>query len=118
MRRSMATGLSGSCEKRRTVCGRCTTSLPSGRRSRERTTGMYDSRHLKRMRSVLPDRVQCPVVGCSRIVERQKRVFLREQRFRCAEHSIYISPSPYDHQDNRDNLFLDDDEDCNVLEQM
>jgi len=57
-------------------------------------------------------------VGCSRIVERQKRVFLREQRFRCAEHSIYISPSTYDHEDYRDNLFLDDDEDCNVLEQM
>lgn len=76
---------------------------------------MYDSRTLKPARPTSRDRVECPVLNCSVAVERQRLVFRRENRFRCPDHRIYISPSTFDHEDYRDNLLISDSQDLELL---
>jgi hypothetical protein len=63
-------------------------------------------------------RIECPVRGCTRSVERQRRTFRREERFLCPEHEIYISPSTYEHRDYRDNLLPSDPSDLALLERV
>ena len=62
--------------------------------------------------------VECPVKGCSEKVERQRKVFKREDRFRCPKHNIYISPSTFEYQSELDNLLWKDRVDLDLFERI
>jgi hypothetical protein len=60
--------------------------------------------------------VECPVMGCLHYVERQRHSFKREERFRCPEHKIYISPSTFEYDNEIDNLLWKNETDVTLLE--
>jgi hypothetical protein len=59
--------------------------------------------------------VACPVAGCSRTVQRQRRVFRCAEEFRCCDHGIYISPSTWEYDREQDNLLWHDAADLALL---
>ncbi|MFB3897353.1 MAG: hypothetical protein ACE14V_13710 [bacterium] len=67
---------------------------------------------------VTPSTVQCPVRNCTEKVARQRKIFLREAIFKCPIHNIYISPSTWEYEYNRDNLLWTDETDLFLLEQI
>ena len=62
--------------------------------------------------------VVCPVKNCLREVARQKRRFLREDRFKCPDHNIYISRSTFEYANELDNLLWKDADDLAFLEKI
>lgn len=60
--------------------------------------------------------VECPVRGCSISVPRQRRVFRREKQFQCPAHGIYISPTTFEYEHEKDNLICKDGDDLDHLE--
>jgi hypothetical protein len=79
---------------------------------------MYGVRDLKTQIDISDYRVECPVMGCPRYVERQHHSFKREERFRCSEHKIYISPSTYEYDNEIDNLLWKNETDVTFLEDV
>jgi hypothetical protein len=77
---------------------------------------MLGLRDLKSQIQITPTTVECPVLGCSRFVERQRRSFRREEKFRCPEHKIYISPSTFEYDLEADNLLWTNPADLALLE--
>ena len=62
--------------------------------------------------------VECQVKGCCEKVERQRKLFRREERFKCPIHSIYISPSTFEYQDYLDNLVWREQPDLDLLDKI
>jgi hypothetical protein len=79
---------------------------------------MYGIDELKNRIKVSGESVECPVKGCLVNVERQKRAFKREDRFRCPQHGIYISPSTFEYEEEQDNLLWKDQVDLRLLEKI
>ena len=79
---------------------------------------MFDARSLKQSRPSGPDSVECPVLACHHQVERQTKQFVREERFRCEGHRIYISASTFEYEDYLDNVLSGDPEDRNLLQHV
>jgi hypothetical protein len=77
---------------------------------------MFGIRDLKPQILITPNSVECPVVGCGKRVERQRQSFRREERFRCPEHKIYISPSTFEYDLETDNLLWKNETDLALLE--
>jgi hypothetical protein len=71
---------------------------------------------LKPQIDISSDSVECPVIGCSKKVERQRHSFKREERFRCSEHKIYISPSTFEYDNEIHNLLWKNETDVTLLE--
>ncbi len=71
---------------------------------------------LKPQIAISSDSVECPVIGCSKKVERQRHSFKREERFHCSEHKIYISPSTFEYDLEIDNLLWKNETDLTLLE--
>lgn len=65
---------------------------------------MFGVEELKKSIEITETTVECPVKGCSEKVERQRKIFKKENRFRCPEHSIFISPSTFEYSSEFDNL--------------
>lgn len=65
---------------------------------------MFSWDDLKETLPITDDTVECPVKGCSHVVERQRKVFLRDERFTCPTHGIVISPSTWVYVDYWRNL--------------
>ncbi len=65
---------------------------------------MYGLRELKPTIKVKKNSIECPVKGCSMEVERQRKVFKREQKFQCPIHKIYISPTTFEYETEKENL--------------
>src|SRR3972149_287869 len=65
---------------------------------------MHGLRDLKPHIKITPNNVECPIRECTKFVERQRRFFKREERFRCSEHKIYISPTTFEYDCEEDNL--------------
>ena len=65
---------------------------------------MYGSKELKSLINVTETTVECPVKGCIRTVERQRKSFKHSDVFRCNDHKIYISPSTFEYEDIFDNV--------------
>jgi len=59
---------------------------------------MFGIKELKGSIKITKTTVECPVKGCSEKVERQRKVFKRENRFKCLKHNIYISPSTFEYR--------------------
>ena len=77
---------------------------------------MFGVHDLKPRIQITQTSVECPVIGCSQCVERQHRSFRREERFRCPEHKIYISPTTFEYDNEVDNLLWKNTADLALLE--
>jgi len=77
---------------------------------------MYGLQDLKPRIMVTPTTVECPVKGCCQSVARQRSSFKREERFRCPDHKIYISPSTFDYDSEFDNLLWTTEDDLSLLQ--
>jgi len=79
---------------------------------------MFGIEELKDKIKITQATVECPVKGCSERVERQRGTFKREDRFRCPEHKIYISPSTLEYENEKDNLLWQDKADTELLKKI
>jgi hypothetical protein len=79
---------------------------------------MFGIQDLKQKIAITQKAVECPVKGCSRIVERQRQQFRREKRFMCPDHKIYISPSTFEYDNEKDNLLWQHKTDLDLLEDV
>ena len=79
---------------------------------------IFGFHELKENLTVTPDAVECPVKGCAIKVPRQRDVFRRDQKYRCPEHKIYISPSTFEYEDCASNLLWTCNEDIALLNQI
>jgi len=69
---------------------------------------MLGIKELKENIEITETTVECPVKGCSEKVERQRISHKREEKYKCPEHNIYISPSTFEYQSESDNLLWKD----------
>ena len=65
---------------------------------------MLGVEELKEYIEITETMVECPVKDCSEKVERQRRFFKKESRFKCPKHNIFISPSTFEYQNIFENL--------------
>lgn len=65
---------------------------------------MYGLKDLKTTIKTDINSVECPVKGCSVKVDRQRNSFKREQTYLCPIHKIYISPSTFEYETEKENL--------------
>jgi len=79
---------------------------------------MFGIKELKEKIEITENTVECPVKGCKKIVERQRRVFRKEDRFRCPKHNIFISPSTFEYSDEADNFLWKEISDIELLERI
>jgi hypothetical protein len=77
---------------------------------------MFGFRDLKTQIQITQSSVECPVIGCSKWVERQRESFKREERFYCQEHKIFISPTTFEYKNEVDNLLWKTTADLALLE--
>lgn len=73
---------------------------------------------LKESIGITETTVECPVKGCNEKIERQRKVFKREERFKCPDHNIYISPSTFEYQSELDNLLWKDQTDLDLFKMI
>lgn len=79
---------------------------------------MFGIEELKEHIEITETTVECPVKGCNQNVERQRVFFKREERFKCPEHNIYISPSTFEYQSELDNLLWKDKADLDLFKKI
>ena len=79
---------------------------------------MFGVKELKESIEITETSVECPIKGCSKKVERQRKVFKREERFKCPKHNIYISPSTFEYEGELDNLLWKDKTDLDLLKKI
>jgi hypothetical protein len=79
---------------------------------------VYGFDELKNEIAIGATTVECPIRGCPRRVARQRKEFLKEERFRCPEHRIVISPSTFEYDREEDNLLCLDATDLALLERI
>lgn len=77
---------------------------------------MFGVSDLKPRLRITQTSVECPVMGCSQSVERQRRSFKREEQFCCPEHQIFISPTTFEYNSEVDNLLWKNAADLALLE--
>ena len=76
---------------------------------------MYGLGDLKGQLRVSEDTVECPVLGCTHTVARQRRRFSAQDRFSCPAHGICISPSTWKYRNKNDNLLWKAPSDLDLL---
>jgi hypothetical protein len=76
---------------------------------------MLGIENLKETIKITEKTVECPVKGCNEKVKRQKNHFKKESKFKCPKHSIYISPSTWEYEEETDNLLWKDECDLDLL---
>jgi len=72
---------------------------------------MFGVKELKDRIKVTETTVECPVKGCTETVPRQRKSFKRLEKFRCSKHSIYISSSTFEYENELDNILWKDEAD-------
>ena len=72
---------------------------------------MYGLKDLKTKIKTDINSVECPVKDCSLKVDRQRHSFKREQTYFCPTHKIYISPSTFEYETEKNNLLWFDNSD-------
>lgn len=65
---------------------------------------MYSFKDLKPYIKIIENSVECPIKDCKETVERQRKKFKKEEMYKCPIHKIYISPSTFEYEFERDNL--------------
>lgn len=79
---------------------------------------MLGLKELKPVIKIDNESVDCPVIGCSQKVERQRVSFKRETKFRCPIHNIFISPSTFEYETEHDNLLWYDNIDKQLFREI
>ena len=79
---------------------------------------MLGIEELKENIGITKTTVECPVKGCSEKIERQRKCFEREEKFKCPVHNIYISPSTFEYQSELDNLLWKDQADLDLFKMI
>lgn len=79
---------------------------------------MFGMRELKPRIENTSTTVECPVIGCHYRVERQRKSFKREDKFRCPVHRIYISPTTFEYENDMDNLLWRSTADLALLDSI
>ena len=79
---------------------------------------MLGMEELKGSIEITKTTVECPVKGCSEKIERQRKGFKREEKFKCPIHNIYISPSTFEYQSELDNLLWKDQADLDLFKMI
>lgn len=79
---------------------------------------MYGLKDLKTTIKTDINSVECPVKGCSVKVDRQRNSFKREQTYLCPIHKIYISPSTFEYETEKENLLWFDNSDKLLFEEI
>jgi len=79
---------------------------------------MLGSRDLKEVIEITESTVECPVRNCDEKVPRQRKVFRRQEQFKCPKHGIYISPSTFEYQDELDNILWQAPDDLDLFRQV
>jgi hypothetical protein len=71
---------------------------------------------LKPAITITEQTVECPCIGCPTVIPRARRgESLRQEKFACPSHEIFISPSTFEYFDERSNLLWDDSADRELL---
>ena len=81
-------------------------------------TSVFNATSLKQKIAVTQSTVECPVIGCCHIVNRQRNTFQALEEFKCQTHGIYISPSTFEYSNKLDNILWKDKQDINLLNQI
>jgi hypothetical protein len=76
------------------------------------------SHNLKERIVTTEQTVDCPVLGCQHWVPRQTSHFLRDAKFQCPKHGIFISPSTFEYLKWSDNILWIDSEALSQLNQI
>jgi hypothetical protein len=84
----------------------------------KRRLKMFGIDELKDRIEIAEKTVECPVKGCSIKVEKQRKVFKPEERFKCPNHNIYISPSTFEYENELDNLLWKDTNDLDLFRKI
>ena len=79
---------------------------------------MFGIKELKDKIEITKTTVECPVKGCKEIVERQRRFFIKEDRFKCPKHHLFISPSTFEYPHELDNLLWKEKPDITLFEKI
>src|SRR4030067_2701031 len=79
---------------------------------------MIGLQELKQRIEVTATTIECPLKDCTETVERQRKSFKKEERFKCPKHNIYISPSTFEYADYRDNLLWKGGDDEALLDKI
>jgi hypothetical protein len=79
---------------------------------------MLGIKELKENIEITETTVECPVKGCIKKIERQRKRFKPEERFKCPVHNIYISPSTFEYQSESDNLLWKDQFDLDLFKKI
>lgn len=79
---------------------------------------MFGIKELKGSIQITQTTVECPIKSCSCRVERQRKRFRRDERFKCPLHHIYISPSTFEYPSELDNLLWKDPDDIELFEKI
>jgi hypothetical protein len=62
--------------------------------------------------------VECPIENCKNFVERQKGTFVREKKYFCPMHKIYISLSTFEYETEMDNILWQNDGEKSLLKKI
>jgi hypothetical protein len=73
---------------------------------------------LKQTIRITDSTVECPVKGCSHVVERQKGRFVRDDKFLCPTHRIFITASTFVYKDLWCNLTEWAEEDRELFDRL
>jgi len=79
---------------------------------------MLGIKELKEKIEITKTTVECPFKGCKEVVERQRRVFRKENRFKCSKHNIFISPSTFEYFDESDNFLWKEKSDIELFKKI
>ena len=79
---------------------------------------MYGLSNLKPTIQMTATHVECPVMGCTVSVPRQRRTFKRDSIYQCPEHGIFISPSTFEYPTPYDNLLWKNKADLELLDRV
>ena len=80
--------------------------------------GMLGAAELKDTITVTDTQAECPVIGCTVTVDRQKGSFRSDEKYRCPVHDIYISPSSFEYGDMKSNLLWTASDDMALLKKI
>ncbi|MHB8132447.1 MAG: PGN_0703 family putative restriction endonuclease [Mobilitalea sp.] len=76
---------------------------------------MYKYSDLKETLRIDDKSVECPILGCSTIVKRQRHSFKCLPEYYCNEHDIFISPTTFQYRNESSNIIITTNEEMNLL---
>ena len=79
---------------------------------------MFGIKELKEKIKITEKTVECPVKDCNKEVARQRKVFKKEDRFKCRNHDIFISPSTFEYSDESDNFLWKENSDTKLFKEI